>query len=312
MPEIQLGGRRWSVAPGDNLLDAILAEGLPIPYSCRAGSCHACLLHCQAGELLDARPEALNAEQRAAGWRLACQCRVVEDVRLALFDAARDGLLATVETVDWLTPDILRLRLRPQRPWRYRAGQHVLLWNADGIARPYSLASVPGLEPWLEFHLDCRVQGAFTSRARQLQPGDELRLGEVHGGALHYDPEWQERPLLLMAAGTGLAPLWGLLRQALEAGHEGAITLLHLARTPAEHYLAQPLQALAENYPQLRLSFATPTDLDAVLAQFRLVSRQTIALLCGQPASVEAFARRLYLAGVPRGQTLADVFLPHA
>ncbi|HEX5843668.1 MAG TPA: iron-sulfur-binding ferredoxin reductase, partial [Pseudomonas sp.] len=53
-------------------------------------------------------------------------------------------------------------------------------------------------------------------------------------------------------------------------------------------------------------------ELHSALAELRLVSRQTLALLCGNPKSVEAFARRLYLAGLPRNQVFADVFLPHA
>jgi len=57
---------------------------------------------------------------------------------------------------------------------------------------------------------------------------------------------------------------------------------------------------------------ATASEQAAVLADLRLVSRQTIALVCGSPASVEAFARRLFLIGVPRNQVLADVFLPRA
>jgi NAD(P)H-flavin reductase len=89
------------------------------------------------------------------------------------------------------------------------------------VARPYSLASLPDDDPWLEFHIDCHAPGAFCDAARRLREGDSLRLGELRGGALHYDPDWQERPLLLMASGTGLAPLWGILRQALRDGTRG-------------------------------------------------------------------------------------------
>jgi ferredoxin-NADP reductase len=70
-----------------------------------------------------------------------------------------------------------------------------------------------------------------------LQVGDELRLGELRGGALHYDPDWQARPLWLLAAGTGLAPLWGILREALRQGHQGEIRCC-MWHTRAGHYLA--------------------------------------------------------------------------
>ncbi|CAD5105980.1 iron-sulfur-binding ferredoxin reductase [Zestomonas carbonaria] len=309
MPELSAAGRRWAVPTGSNLLDSLNAAGLAVPYSCRAGCCHACLVRCVDGEPLDARPEALDATRRAEGWRLSCQCQVVDDLAVEVFDPQRDGLPATVESVDWPSPGVLRLRLVAERPLRYRAGQHLVLWNAEGVARPYSLASLPGEDPWLEFHLDCHHPGAFSDAARRLRPGDPLRLGELRGGALHYDPDWQRRPLWLLAAGTGLAPLWGVLREALRQEHQGDIHLLHLAREPAEHYLAGPLRELVARHANLRVDLREAAELPAALAELRLVSRQTLALLCGHPGSVESFARHLYLAGLPRNQMLADTFL---
>lgn len=309
MPELRVGERRWSVAPGSNLLDALNRNGESVPYSCRAGSCHACLVQCLKGLPSDSRPDALSPEQRQQGWRLACQCEVVEDLQVHTFDPLQDGRPAEVSAVDWLSANVLRLRLVPQRPLRYSAGQHLVLW-AGHVARPYSLASLPQEDRFLEFHLDCRQPGAFSDAARRLQIGDSIRLGELRGGALHYDLDWHARPLWLMAAGTGLGPLFGILREALQQDHQGAIRVIHLAHDANEHYLAKPLQAMAASRPNLTVELWTPAELPAALAQLRLVSRQTLALVCGAPDSVDAFARRLYLSGLPRNQLLADVFLP--
>ncbi|MEN5239714.1 MULTISPECIES: iron-sulfur-binding ferredoxin reductase [Pseudomonas] len=306
MAELTVGARQWAVPFGSNLLDALNGAGCAVPYSCRAGSCHACLVRCLDGMPGDAKPEALALDKREQGWRLACQCSVNSDLVLELFDPRRDGVAATVSELAWFG-DVLRLRLLPERPLRYQAGQHQVLWCGD-VARPYSLASLPGEEAFLEFHLDCRRSGAFCDRARQLQVGDELRLGELRGGALHYDPDWQERPLWLLAAGTGLAPLWGILREALRQGHQGEIRVLHVAHSAEGHYLAQELQALDGVTVELVLA----AQLDEALAGLKLMSRRTMALVCGSPASVERFARRLFIAGVPRNQVLADVFTEHA
>ncbi|MBK5536711.1 iron-sulfur-binding ferredoxin reductase [Pseudomonas sp. TH05] len=312
MPELRVGERQWSVAAGSNLLDALNQAGMAVPYSCRAGSCHACLVRCVQGLPSDSRPDALSDEQRRLGWRLACQCQVNEDLQVETFDPLRDGLSAVVQGADWLSSTVLRLRLQPERNLRYQAGQHLVLWTASGVARPYSLASLPEEDRFLEFHLDCRQPGAFSDVARELKPGDPLRLGELRGGALHYDPDWQSRPLWLLAAGTGLAPLFGVLREALRQDHRGAIRVIHLAHDAGEHYLAKPLAALAANHPNLSVELLTPAELPLALSQLRLTSRQTLALLCGHPDSVDTFARRLYLSGLPRNQLLADVFLPRA
>ncbi|TNF83044.1 iron-sulfur-binding ferredoxin reductase [Pseudomonas sp. ICMP22404] len=308
MPELTVAGRQWTVAPGSNLLDALNQSGVPVPYSCRAGSCHACLVQCIGGDVRDARPDALSPTQRDQGWRLACQCQVVEDVQVHTFDPQRDGQAAQVVAADWLGPDVLRLRVAPERRLRYQAGQHLVLWLGD-VARPYSLASLPEEDRFLEFHLDCRQPGQFIDRARSLNVGDPIRLGELRGGALHYDPAWHDRPLWLLAAGTGLGPLFGILREALRQQHRGPIHLVHVAHDASGHYLGKPLAALAAKYPQLSVQLLTSVEAPAALAQLRLPSRHTQALACGHPERVEAFAKRLYLAGLPRNQLLADVFL---
>lgn len=307
MPELYVGERHWWVTPGSNLLDALNQAGVAVPFSCRAGSCHACLVRCE-GEVDDLQPEALSPTQRQQGWRLACQCRVSANLKVEAFDPQRDGLPAQVVGADWLSSTVLRLRLQPERALRYSAGQHLVLW-AGQVARPYSLASLPQEEPYLEFHIDCRQPGAFSDAARQLKVGDPLRLGELRGGALHYDPDWQSRPLWLLASGTGLGPLWGVLREALRQDHQGEIRVIHLAHEAEAHYLAEPLAALAAQHGHLTVELLTAAQLQPALAQLRLVSRHTLALLCGHPASVEAFSKRLFLAGLPRNQLLADVFL---
>ncbi|MCJ8204264.1 iron-sulfur-binding ferredoxin reductase [Pseudomonas sp. RGM2987] len=309
MPELTAAGRQWTVAAGSNLLDALNEAGVAVPYSCRAGSCHACLVQCVGGDVRDSRPDALSPAQRDQGWRLACQCHVLDDVQIHTFDPQRDGQAAMVAAVDWLGGEVLRLRITPERALRYRAGQHLVLW-AGNVARPYSLASLPEEDRFLEFHLDCRDPGQFIDAARQLKAGDTIRLGELRGGALHYDPDWSGRPLWLLAAGTGLAPLFGLLREALRQRHQGAIRLIHVAHDAPGHYLAKPLAALEAKHQNLSVELLTAAEAPSALAQLRLVSRQTQALLCGHPDRVEAFAKRLYLAGLPRNQLLADVFLP--
>ena len=308
MPELYVGERHWSVTAGSNLLDALNQAGVAVPYSCRAGSCHACLVRCR-GEVEDKQPDALSPAQRQEGWRLACQCQVTGDLQVEAFDPLRDGLAALVVGADWLNSNVVRLRLQPERGLRYRAGLHLVLW-AGHVARPYSLASLPQEDAFLEFHIDCRQPGEFSDLARQLQVGDQLRLGELRGGALQYDPDWQSRPLWLLASGTGLGPLWGVLREALCQDHQGAIRVIHLAHDADGHYLAEPLMALGACHPNLTVELWTAAESAQALAQLRLVSRQTLALLCGHPASVEAFSKRLFLAGLPRNQLLADVFLP--
>ena len=109
-----------------------------------------------------------------------------------------------------------------------------------------------------------------------------------------------------------LAPLYAVLREALRQEHRGEIRLLHLAHDSAEHYLADELRELASRHSSVQVELLCAAELPAALAELKLVARQTIALLCGNPNNVESFTRRLYLAGMPRNQMFSDLFLPHA
>ena len=82
MPQLHVADQHWTVPEHANLLDSLNQAGVAVPYSCRAGSCHACLVRCVEGEPADLKPEAVGRALREQGWRLACQCQVVEEPML--------------------------------------------------------------------------------------------------------------------------------------------------------------------------------------------------------------------------------------
>ncbi len=84
--------------------------------------------------------------------------------------------------------------------------------------------------------------------------------------------------------------------------------MLHVARNSAGHCLAEPLMQLEG----VQVDLVLEEQMDEALARLRPPSRQTVALVCGAAGSVERFARRLFIAGVPRGQVFTDVFVEHA
>lgn len=264
-------------------------------------------MRCLAGVPGDARPDALNEGKRLEGWRLACQCRVESDLQVAVFDPVRDGAPARVVALDWLGAQVLRLRLQPDRPLRYQAGQHLVLWSAQGVARPYSLASVPGEDEWLEFHLDCRHAGAFCSAARGCRWATWCAWGVARWRAALRSG--LAGPAVVAAGGGFRAGATvGIVREALRQEHQGAIRVVHVASEAGGHYLQRELDELARRYPQVEVQLLIPEE----LGPMRLASRQTIALACGSASSVERFARGLFLAGLPRNQLFADVFVGHA
>jgi ferredoxin-NADP reductase/ferredoxin len=306
MPELQIGAIQIQTAAGENMLDALLAAGQKVPWSCRAGHCQTCIVQALSGQPPPQAEAGLSPDQRQAGWLLACQCPVQQDMQLKLHDPAVDGIAARIVELHPVTDQILVLRLKPERPMRFQPGQHAVLWLDSELARPYSIASQPG-DPLLTFHLRLHQSGAFSDRIQRLTPGHIVYLGTA-GGHMHYDPDWQDKPLLLLAAGTGLAPLQAIARHALESGHQAPIELRHWHDEPV-CYLEQPLLELAASHPQLTLRLQPRTELAADLTQMRLASRATLALVCGPPTFVELLRKPLYMAGLPGRQIIDEAFL---
>lgn len=306
MFEIHIADRCLDAPAGSNLLDQLLQAGLPISYSCRSGHCQSCLIKAEPGTLPDAAQAPLPAPMQAEGWLLACQCPVEQDLHLRLYDPASDGLPAQIEELTQLAAGVLRLRLRPARPLRFHPGQHLVIWLPCGTARTFSIASQTD-SPTLEFHLQQHAGGQFCQRLLQMGVGGQCHLGNA-SGHLHYQPDWQDRPLLLLARGTGLAPLQAIARDALQQGHSAGITLWHWQRGDEPCYLKDELQALAQLHPGMQLQLRQQQHFESNLRSLRAPSRRTLALLCGSSAFVEQLGKPLFMAGLGRAQILDEVF----
>lgn len=305
MPELRLGSQRLQVASGTNLLQALLDAGEPVAHSCRAGACHACLVRARPGQAPKPASEPLSAELRGQGWLLSCQCAVEQDMDLELLDRERWATPARVISRELLEPDLLRLRVSPELPLRFRAGQHLLIWLDDRLARPYSIASLPG-DQSLEFHIRLHPHGQFGRAVGTLPVGARLWLGQA-SGALGFDAAWLDRPILLLASGTGLAPLQAIARHALHEGHTTAIDLWHWSSS-GHCYLRSELEGLHAKHPNFRLHQRHSDGLEADLRQLRLASRTTLALVCGSPAFTERLRRPLFMAGLPGRQVIGEAF----
>ncbi len=138
---------------------------------------------------------------------------------------------ARVEARQWVADDMLELRLRPNAHWRgARPGQHLQLFvEHDGVrhSRSYSLTRIAD-DGCLEIAVKRQPGGRVSSLlVQQLCVGDVLELGQPDG-----DLSWplDDQGVLLLAAGSGLTPLLGLLREALARGYNGPVTLLHYVR----------------------------------------------------------------------------------
>lgn len=329
MAQVTFQGQHYQLHEQETVLECLLRHGIKIPNSCRSGICQTCLMRAVSGAVPAVSQNGLKQAWREQQYFLACVCRPEQDLEAAFPDEqVSPHVTAEVLSKEHLNDQIIRLRLRTTQPFTYRAGQFIHIQHEDDkdLIRSYSLASVPLLEQTLELHVrqvpDGRMSGWI---ARECQPGNQLLLSDPLGEC-YYMPGKEQQGLLLMATGSGLAPLWGILRDALEQGHQGPIRLFHGGQSRADLYFIDELQALAAKYGQFSYfpcldGDAADKDIAEHTGVFYAGRVQDQALqiqpdlkgwrvyLCGNPAMVNAAKRKVFLAGAALAEIHADPFV---
>ncbi len=313
MPSVRYGDFISEVADGESVLDALIRAGAPVLSSCRAGTCGTCVLRVVDGEPTPASQRGLKDAWKAQGYFLPCACQPAGDLRVAPVGADMQ-VGARITAVEPLGADVALVRLACDGPFDYRAGQYVSLVREDGLARSYSLASLPG-QGALELHVrrlpNGRMSGWLTAEDRA---GEAVRIQGPLGDCF-YVPGRPEQPLLLAGTGTGLAPLYGILRDALRHGHSGPIRLFHGAVRAEGLYLQPELEAAASahaNVDYVPTLLDRDGPLDAVVLSRQAVLTGWRAFLCGDPPLVQAMRKQLFLKGAAMRDIHVDAFLPAA
>ncbi|MCG5052958.1 MAG: 2Fe-2S iron-sulfur cluster binding domain-containing protein [Myxococcales bacterium] len=318
MPKLLCGGKAVELGPTETVLEGLLRAGLTVAHSCRAGACQSCLVRATEGLVPSEAQVGLKDTQKAEGYFLACSARPKTDLAVSLPDQAEGLTPAHITHVAWLAESVLRVELAPTKTFAYRAGQFVNVVRADGLTRSYSLANLPGDGPTLTLHVRVVSQGRMSTWLAS--PGALGALVNLRGpaGSCFYVEGRPTQPLLLVGTGTGLAPLYGILRDALRAGHSGPIRLFHGARTPRGLYLQDELRALASTHPQVSYTACvregageagvTVGALDE-LAMSAGAAKDQRVFLCGDPTLVTALRKRAFLAGARLRDIYSDPFI---
>lgn len=318
MATITFADRPYACEDSETVLDCLNRHGVHIPSSCRSGVCQTCLVRAVKGIPLAESQNGIKDTLKLQNYFLACSCRPSADMEIALPDTASTRAPAVVEAVEPLGADIVCLTLRCENPVAYRAGQFINLFRDEHLGRSYSLASVPALDPHLHLHVRKIAGGRVSGWVHdQLTPGDRVNISDPAGNCF-YVAGRPEQPLLLIGTGSGLAPLYGIARDALAQGHTGRIRLYHGSRGPEGLYLVDALRELAarhDNFHYVPCVSSAPVPaghargraLDVALADTPKLNGWRV-FLCGHPEMVKAARRQAFLAGVSMQEILADAF----
>jgi len=319
VPNITYQGKAYSTQPDETVLQTLRRNSVHVPYSCGAGACHTCMLHCLKGEMPERAQKDLKPALKSLNYFLACQCTPESDIEVALPDDEDVYVSARCVEKQQLSPTVWRFRLETAVPIFYHAGQFVNLKNEAGWIRNYSLASLPVEDQHLEMHIRRMPDGQMSHwMVDEFDVGMHIELEGPNGHCIYTDSE-SEKTILMIGTGTGLAPLIGIARDALHQGHHGAIHLYHGVREKEELYLHSRLQTMAAQHDNFHYHACVSGD-DEMTSDMESGRAADIAMhshpslkgyrlfLCGAPNMVKEMRKNAFLAGASMADISADAF----
>jgi CDP-4-dehydro-6-deoxyglucose reductase, E3 len=338
--QIQTAGqtvKSFNAHEGQNILEAALASGVQLPYACKTGGCGTCRGKITAGEW-QSDSTYLNSSEKSEGFALLCSTQACSDLVIeaqvieGLADIPIRKLPTRVKTIDLLSQDIIRLDLQlpTQQSFNFLSGQYIDILLRDGIRRSYSIANLPH-EGFLELHIRHLAGGVFTdalfksylndvieSKIPTIKIKDILR---IEGPLGTFFLRESERPIILLASGTGFAPIQSILKTMLQQKIERPTYLYWGGRKAPDIYAHSFCEELAKNndwfkfIPVLsnhenaegewlgRVGFVHQAVLDDFidLKDFEVYA-------CGAPAMIEAAQNDFNKRNLPVEQFFADAF----
>lgn len=322
--------REIDVPAGTTVLEAAEAAGARLVSQCRIGTCGTCVGRVSTGALAmpEGRVYPLRAEELSEGMRLLCQAHALGETEVDLdYPAAmldeHPVVTTTVKVtgLTWLAETVVELAVRLPKsiPFSFRSGQYVR-FRIPGTDewRSYSMASGERHKRRLAFTIRVLPTGAMSDYLRAAAAvGDELDLEGPMGS---FGLEEQPGPVLMIAGGTGLAPMLSMLESLQTARTRSPLRLVFGCARQGDLFHLDELDARRSFMPNLDVRVVLDEQTDrpgvlhgnpvSVLTAEDVADPDTSAYLCGPPAMLDAARERLQQLGMPRERIHAEHFLP--
>jgi NAD(P)H-flavin reductase/ferredoxin len=304
---------------GETVLDTLLRENVNLSFACKKGTCHSCMIRSTNVPPPQKSQSGLKNTLIKQNYFLACQCVPEQDMHLKLPDQSEFYRMGTVVVNQLLNRNTILLVIAFEDAFEFNAGQFVNLQRSDGLTRSYSIANIPQESNTLEFHIRRLPGGKFSEWLHdEISVGDSIAVSEPRGHCF-YIPERHEQGILLVGTGTGLAPLAGILSDALAQGHSGPIHLFHGSREAEDLYRIDEMRQLADQHANFHYTpclsgnhvpdgFAAGRVNEIVFSQLSDLKSWRV-FLCGHPEMVNQMKKQAFLKGAAIADIYADAFL---
>ena len=316
-------GAAFEVDADESVLEAAGRADVKLPHECTFGGCGTCRIKLASGTVrYEEFPMALTPEEAAEGYALACQARPESDLCISVASSRQvfpepRRLPATVQRIEAVTEDIVHLTLAlPDAGLDFVPGQYMNVLLPDGETRSFYMASASAGQQ-VDFHVRRIPGGRYTDHwLGQAQAGAALTIEAPLGVFSYHEEDW--RPLIMMATGTGIAPIKAILESLLDKEDCPPVSLYWGMRTEEDLYLKDEIAGWAGRLYEFNfvpvLSRASASwqgrrghVQDAVLEDHDDLSEHAI-YLCGAPAMIQQAKHLLAGRGASLDHMYADSF----
>jgi len=327
-------GRQFSCEADETVLSAALRQGIGLPYGCKNGACGSCKGKLNNGQVEHGphQQRALSEAEAAEGFTLLCCAKPVSDIAVDVREIAASSdypikkLPTRVHKLEKLSDDVMlvSLQLPATEKFAYRAGQYIEFLLRDNKRRSYSMANASHNGEHVTLHIRHMPGGLFTDQVfSTMKERDILRFEGPHGS--FFLREDSDKPIILLASGTGFAPIKALMEQLIHLKSERQVVLYWGGRRPSDLYMSALCEEWAASLPNFRyvpvISDAQAEDQwqgrtgfvhQAVMADIADMSGYQV-YACGAPVVVES-AKRDFSAQcqLPADEFYADSFTSEA
>ncbi len=333
-------GVEFEVEDGETVLDAAFRQGISLPHGCKEGQCSACKCNLVEGEvdLLKYSTFALSDGEREQGGILLCRSLAQDDLVIELLNFDEELLSKSIAVKNFkgaitaksnLTHDIRAIEIDLEAPIKFWAGQYVdiTVRTKDGeeITRSFSMANTPDQTQKLRFIIKKYPDGKFSNEldAGGIEVGAAVTVRGPFGSC--FRREGRTGPIVLVAAGSGMSPIWSILHDHIASGEDRPVHFFYGARTRDDLFYLDQIAALTSAHPSITFTpVLSHADTDAdwhgatgfvhqvVGAELKRlgIEGDADAYACGPPPMIDALQPVLFMQDFDTERTFFDKFTP--
>ena len=330
---VQPSGRSFLAEADEALLAAAIRQGIGLPYGCKDGACGSCKCKKLEGSITQGSHQlkALSLEEAAAGFILTCCATAHSDIVIESRQVTDESAFpikrmpTRVASLAKASHDVIvvRLQLPAADVFKYHAGQYVEFMLRDGDKRAYSMGNAPHTQlenPGVELHIRHMPGGKFTDHVFGAMKEKEILRIEGPFGSF-YLREDSDKPMVLLASGTGFAPIKAIIEHMQFKSITRPAVLYWGGRRPDDLYMNDWVMSKVAEMPNFSyvpvISDALPEDAwtgrtgfvhNAVLQDIADLSGHQV-YACGAPIVVDSAKAAYAAAGLPEDEFYADSFV---